>query len=73
MGYNQLIGPIPPELGSLVSLKKLYAVCVLTCGRLIDELRYRARALEGNALHGCIPSALGSLIQLQFLYVMSGA
>ncbi|XP_021805877.1 LRR receptor-like serine/threonine-protein kinase RPK2 [Prunus avium] len=72
---NQIIGPIPPTFGKLVSLVALNLSWNMLQGQIptslgqIRDLRYLS--LSGNNLTGTIPSSLGQLYSLEVLELSS--
>ena len=68
---NNLSGPIPPELGDLTSLRRLYLVRNSLTGpippRLGDLINLEALSLAGNALTGPIPPELAGLTAVSVL------
>ena len=73
LGYNNLTGPIPPELTSLASLEELLLYNNQLTGPIPPELGNLAGlgslALYGNQLTGPIPPELGNLASLGWLAV----
>ena len=72
---NGLSGPIPPELGNLLSLTELELQNNKLSGPIPPELgnlsNLRILALTGNRLSGPIPSELGELSSLLGLWLRS--
>ena len=68
---NNLTGPIPPELGNLASLERLWLWENQLSGSIPAELSELANLislyLNDNQLSGPIPAELGNLANLQFL------
>ncbi|MED6187531.1 hypothetical protein PIB30_077330 [Stylosanthes scabra] len=71
LASNSITGPIPPELGDLKHLSKLYLFSNMLSGVIPIELggcsALTELYLDGNSFHGNIPSSLGSLTSLEFL------
>ena len=71
LGWNQLSGEIPPELGNLANLTRLSLGSNQLSGEIPPELGNLANLtrlyLGGNQLSGEIPPELGSLISLTWL------
>ena len=71
LGRNGLVGPIPPELGSLASLETLLLLGNELTGPIPPELgnltSLRRLYLNGNRLTGSIPAELGNLTSLETL------
>ena len=71
LGGNDLTGPIPGELGSLLNLEWLGLGGNDLTGPvpswLGDLVRLRSLSLGDNALTGAIPGELGSLLNLEWL------
>ena len=71
LNYNQLTGTIPPELGNLASLQRLWLVHNQLTGDIPTKLgnlsNLRALRLENNQLTGDIPTQLGDLASLRDL------
>lgn len=75
LGYNNLSGELPSEIGNLDSLRNLYlygnhlnGVIPVTVGKLEYLEEWIA---NGNQLSGAIPSELGSLKSLRWLFLNS--
>ena len=76
LGENNLVGPIPPELGNLAKLETLVLVDSLT-GPVPSELgrlgNLQTLALAGPGLTGSIPPELGQLANLEtFILAITG-
>ncbi len=73
---NGLSGEIPPELGNLVTLERLYLWLNALNGDMPAELgrlpRLEELYLSGNRLTGEIPPELGNLWNLERLYLSGG-
>ena len=73
LGYNELSGEIPPELGSLTNLVKLDLSRNELTGAIPPELGRLTNLKElnfgGNQLTGEIPAELGDLIELEDLFL----
>ena len=71
LSLNALTGPIPGELGNLVSLEELHLGANELTGPIPGELENLANLEEltllGNDLTGPIPGELGSLVNLESL------
>ncbi len=71
LGYNDLTGEIPPELGNLANLTRLYLYNNNLTGEIPPELGNLANLerlfLSFNGLTGEIPSELGGLANLKWL------
>lgn len=71
LGYNQLYGPIPAELGNLTGLEWLGLSRNQLSGPIPPELgdltKLKVLGLEGNRLTGNMPSQLGNLVNLEWL------
>lgn len=76
LSVNELSGPIPPEIGNLTSITKLYEVNSLQKFSLTTTFilfpyfsnlfwcRFMYRDLHSNRLNGYIPPELGDLTKL---------
>jgi Leucine-rich repeat (LRR) protein len=75
LNNNQLSGSIPPELGNLASLERLYLQCNQLSGSIPPELGNLASLqvvfLYMNQLSGSIPPELGNLASLREVYLHS--
>ena len=73
LGWNQLSGEIPPELGSLARLTDLSLGPNKLSGEIPAELgnlaNLRYLYLGPNKLSGEIPAELGELVNLNYLYL----
>ena len=73
LGRNQLAGSIPPELGNLEELERLYLAHNQLTGEIPPELGNLTNlielALDHNQLTGEIPPELGNLINLYGLFL----
>ena len=73
LGFNQLSGSIPPELGSLSNLERLYLRVNQLSGSIPPELGGLSNLtrldLSDNRLSGSIPPELGGLSNLMWLYL----
>ncbi len=73
LGYNELSGEIPPELGRLTNLVELDLSSNKLTGPIPPELgsltKLRVLGLGGNQLTGAIPAELGNLIELEDLFI----
>lgn len=73
LGYQDLNGEIPPELGNLAQLQALVLVDLRLSGEIPVELENLSQleklALSYNQLSGPIPSELGNLSNLTELYL----
>ena len=74
LGYNQLSGTIPPELGQLAHLEWLSLDGNQLSGTIPAALGNRLANLKelhlgSNQLSGTIPAALGNLANLQYLFL----
>ena len=71
LGGNELTGPIPVDLGSLVNLRRLELFSNDLTGPIPSELgslvNLETLDLGGNELTGPIPAELGSLVNLETL------
>ncbi len=71
LGYNNLQGPIPPEIGNLKNLEVLKLFSNELSGNIPPELgnltNLRRLYLHRNALSGPIPPKLDKLVKLQVL------
>lgn len=72
LSYNkQLIGTLPPTLGSLTKLKNLILIGCNFSGDIPDELgnlvNLEFLALNSNQFSGSIPSSLGKLVKVTWL------
>jgi Leucine-rich repeat (LRR) protein len=74
LGNNQLIGTIPPQLGTLTSLRMLWLMENQLVGGIPAELgslvRLKSLSLWDNQLSGPIPPSLGGLTSLDDLNLM---
>ncbi len=75
LGFNNLSGRIPPEMGNLASLQELYLYdnAQLSCiipPELGNLSNLREMNLELNALSGSIPLELGNLSEITYLSMM---
>jgi hypothetical protein len=72
---NQLSGSIPPELGNLTNLQKLYLQANMLSGSIPPELGNLSSVttvyLFSNQLSGSIPPELGNLSSVVALYLFS--
>ena len=70
---NNLMGPIPPELGNLSNLERLQLQVNNLTGEIPPELGSLSNLerlyLYGNNLTGEVPSELGNLSKLQFFFL----
>ena len=75
LGENGLSGTIPPELGTLPHLERLFLYSNELNGEIPPELgnliNLQGLSLWDNQLHGAIPSELGNLANLDWLYLDS--
>ena len=75
LSWNELTGPIPVDLGSLVNLQRLELFSNNLTGPIPSELgslvNLETLDLSGNELTGPIPVDLGSLVNLQRLELFS--
>ncbi|XP_066395776.1 LRR receptor-like serine/threonine-protein kinase FEI 1 [Miscanthus floridulus] len=75
LAYHRLIGPIPPEIGSLDQLQTLSLQGNSLYGSLPPELgnctKLQQLYLQGNYLSGYIPSEFGDLVELEALDLSS--
>ena len=73
LGYANLTGSIPPELGSLHAMRKLSLVGNDLTGRIPPELGNLSKLEElyllSNGLSGPIPAELGNLAALRVLHL----
>jgi len=73
LGYNNLSGSIPAELGNLTSLEYLYLNYNQLTGAIPSELGnltiLKRLNLSINRLTGSIPPQLGNLTSLEYLYL----
>ena len=73
LGYNDLSGEIPPELGSLTNLVQLDLSSNELTGAIPPELgrltNLKEMDLGGNPLTGEIPAELGALAELEKLFL----
>ena len=73
LGWNNLIGPIPPELGSLANLTYLGLQSNELTGPLPPELgnltRLSRLVLWTNQLSGALPPEIGNLAELRLLHL----
>ena len=71
LGFNELTGPIPPELGELSHLEQLQFYNNNLTGEIPPALgnlsRLRGLRIESNDLTGPIPPELGNLTSLRWL------
>ncbi|CAM9533755.1 unnamed protein product, partial [Ectocarpus sp. 8 AP-2014] len=71
LGYNNLRGPIPPEIGDLVAMTGLYLKGNTLIGEIPASLgrlgNLRGLSLAENNLTGPIPKALGTLSKMKSL------
>ena len=74
LDYNNLSGPIPPELGDLTNLRHLGLNGNDLSGRIPPELgnlaNLRSLSLDDTDLSGDIPPELGNLANLEYLSVL---
>uniref|UniRef100_A0A0D9XQS7 non-specific serine/threonine protein kinase n=1 Tax=Leersia perrieri TaxID=77586 RepID=A0A0D9XQS7_9ORYZ len=69
LSYNNLSGPLPPNLGSLSNLESLSVVGCQFSGDIPKELGQlpKLRSLNNNRFSGSIPPAVGNLSNLYWL------
>ena len=71
LGYNQLTGPLPPELGNLINLTELdlagNQLQNSIPAQLGDLSNLLILELRSNQLSGSIPAELGNITNLDFL------
>jgi len=63
---NEFCGHLPPQLGQLTNLTKLYGM--MASDSIERELTPQCSLLENNQISGIIPQEIGELMALQILY-----
>ncbi|KAI4965439.1 hypothetical protein ZWY2020_043762 [Hordeum vulgare] len=73
IGHKNLSGPLPPELGKMDQLKKLWISWTNIQGTIPEELgdleNLKSLHLHNNTLSGQIPASLGKLKSLEQLHL----
>lgn len=67
--HNQLEGPVPVDIGSLLSLEIFYASYNQLCGALPQSICHLGTLsklnLSNNVISGILPPAFGDLVKLE--------